>query len=92
MIECVHEYVMYLRCKLETLLYEPDCKNHHMEEYNQRRCNGLVLFLAELVAQMDESYAFLLGELLVQFISKILKKPGSNSVKYICQALKVSHG
>jgi len=79
-----------IRCKLETRLQEPEWLNLREKNRDQRRCNGLILFLAELVAQMDESYAFSLGELLVWFITKVLQRPASNTVKYICQALKVS--
>lgn len=80
--------IMDVRCKLETRLQELTW--HKEDERDQRKCNGLILFLAELVAQMDESYAFIIGELLVWLISRVLLKPASNSVKYICQALKVS--
>jgi len=71
-------------------LLESEWLNQPEEKRDQRKCNGLILFLAELVAQMDESYAFILGELLVTFITKVLQRPASSSVKYICQALKVS--
>lgn len=81
---------MDVRCKLETRFEESNWQRQSEEERDQKKCNGLILFLAELVAQMDESYAFTLGELLVWFITKVLQRPASNSVKYICQALKVS--
>lgn len=78
------------RCKSET-----DCqasnwqqKENHTEE-EQKKCHGLILLLAELVTQMDHASAFTLGNLLIQFIIIILKKPAPNSVKNICQALKV---
>lgn len=82
----------YVRCKCETQLLEPDWLNKPEEEREARqwKCNGLILFLAELVAQMDEAYAFTLGELLVLSITIVLQRPASSSVKYICQALKVS--
>lgn len=83
-------YVMDVRCRLETRFEEAEWQKQSEEERDQKKCNGLILFLAELVAQMDESYAFTLGELLVWFITKVLQRPASNSVKYICQALKVS--
>lgn len=60
------------------------------DSYDQKKCHGLILFLAELVAQMDETFAFTLGGLLIEFITKILKRPTSNIAKYIYQALKVS--
>jgi len=75
---------------LEIRLLESEWLNQPEEQRDQRKCNGLILFLAELVAQMDESYAFTLGELLVLFITRVLQRPASSSVKYICQALKVS--
>lgn len=53
------------------------------------KCHGLILFLAELVVQMGDVLAFELGEQLIQLISIVLKNPGSNSAKHICQALKV---
>jgi len=80
---------MDVRCKLETRLQELSWYDESQRD--QRKCNGLILFLSELVAQMDEPYAFFIGELLVWFISKVLLKPASNSVKHICQALKVSN-
>lgn len=88
----IYTYINYYecRCKLETRLQEPEWLNLREKDRDQKRCNGLILFLAELVAQMDESYAFSLGELLVWFITKVLQRPASNTVKYICQALKVS--
>ncbi|XP_006607538.1 polyadenylate-binding protein-interacting protein 1-like isoform X1 [Apis dorsata] len=64
-------------------------KEDHSEE-EQKRCNGLILLLAELVTQMDDTSAFTLGDLLIQFIIIILKKPAPNSVKNICQALKLA--
>lgn len=88
--ESVNNFIMNVRCKLETRLQEPEWLNLREKDRDQKRCNGLILFLAELVAQMDESYAFSLGELLVWFITKVLQRPASNTVKYICQALKVS--
>lgn len=84
-------YVMGIRCKLETRIEELDWQRRSEEERDQKKCNGLILFLAELVAQMEESYAFTLGEILVWFITRVLQRPASNSVKYICQALKVSN-
>lgn len=80
-----------IRCLLETRLQEFEWQRATDDSYDQKKCHGLILFLAELVAQMDETFAFTLGGLLIEFITKILKKPASNIVKYICQALKVSH-
>ncbi|XP_029666765.1 polyadenylate-binding protein-interacting protein 1 [Formica exsecta] len=82
--------LLYFQCRLETRFEEAEWQKQSEEERDQKKCNGLILFLAELVAQMDESYAFTLGELLVWFITKVLQRPASNSVKYICQALKLA--
>ncbi|CAL1679406.1 unnamed protein product [Lasius platythorax] len=82
--------LLFFQCKLETRFEESNWQRQSEEERDQKKCNGLILFLAELVAQMDESYAFTLGELLVWFITKVLQRPASNSVKYICQALKLA--
>ncbi|XP_012541021.1 polyadenylate-binding protein-interacting protein 1 isoform X2 [Monomorium pharaonis] len=78
------------QCKWEIGLLESEWLNKPEEERDQWKCNGLILFLAELVAQMDEVYAFSLGELLVSFITMVLQRPASSSVKYICQALKLA--
>ncbi|XP_067203347.1 polyadenylate-binding protein-interacting protein 1-like [Linepithema humile] len=82
--------VLFMLCKLQTRLQEQEWHNVCEKDRDQKKCNGLILFLAELVAQMDESYAFTLGELLVWFITKVLQRPASNTVKYICQALKLA--
>ncbi|XP_018301559.1 polyadenylate-binding protein-interacting protein 1 isoform X2 [Mycetomoellerius zeteki] len=82
--------LLCFQCKLETRLLESEWLKQPEEQRDQRKCNGLILFLAELVAQMDESYAFILGELLVLFITRVLQRPASSSVKYICQALKLA--
>ncbi|XP_070158327.1 polyadenylate-binding protein-interacting protein 1 [Polyergus mexicanus] len=82
--------LLYCQCRVETRFEEAEWQKQSEEERDQKKCNGLILFLAELVAQMDESYAFTLGELLVWFITKVLQRPASNSVKYICQALKLA--
>lgn len=65
-------------------------KNDKHTEEEQMKCHGLILFLAELVVQMEDVLAFELGELLVKLISIVLKNPGSNSAKHICQALKLA--
>ncbi|KYN00737.1 PREDICTED: polyadenylate-binding protein-interacting protein 1-like isoform X2 [Cyphomyrmex costatus] len=82
--------LLSFQCKWEIGLLEPEWLKQSEEQRDQRKCNGLILFLAELVAQMDESYAFNLGELLVLFITRVLQRPASSSVKYICQALKLA--
>ncbi|XP_077280066.1 uncharacterized protein LOC143907273 isoform X1 [Temnothorax americanus] len=82
--------LLCFQCKWETGLLESEWLKQPEEKRDQRKCNGLILFLAELVAQMDESYAFTLGELLVSFITRVLQRPASSSVKYICQALKLA--
>ncbi|EZA59452.1 Polyadenylate-binding protein-interacting protein [Ooceraea biroi] len=84
----MYREMLYYQCKLKTRLQELNWQNEGQRD--QKKCNGLILFLSELVAQMDEPYAFLIGELLVRFISKVLLKPASNSVKHICQALKLA--
>lgn len=82
--------LLYFLCRMETRYEEAEWQWQSEEVRDQKKCNGLILFLAELVAQMDESYAFTLGDLLVWFITKVLQRPASNSVKYICQALKLA--
>lgn len=82
--------LLYFQCRLETRFEENEWQKQSEEKRDQKKCNGLILFLAELVAQMDESFAFTLGELLVWFITQVLQRPASNSVKYICQALKLA--
>ncbi|XP_015114660.1 polyadenylate-binding protein-interacting protein 1 isoform X2 [Diachasma alloeum] len=57
---------------------------------DERKCHGLMLSLAELVAQMDSHPASILGKVLVDLISNTLKNPGPNSAKYICQSLKLA--
>ncbi|KAL6261204.1 hypothetical protein P5V15_008729 [Pogonomyrmex californicus] len=78
------------QCKWQTGIFIPEWFKQPEDQRDQRKCNGLILFLAELVAQMDESYAFILGEILISFITKVLQRPASSSVKYICQALKLA--
>lgn len=85
-------YNVYLgnRCKSEMENHTSNWKekDDHTEE-EQKKCHGLILFLAELVIQMEHTTTFGLGDLLIQLIINILKKPAPNSVKNICQALKV---
>ncbi|XP_011304175.1 polyadenylate-binding protein-interacting protein 1 isoform X1 [Fopius arisanus] len=66
----------------------PKGPEHSPEHENN--CHGLMLSLAELVAQMDPHPASILGKLLVELISHILKNPGPNSAKSICQSLKLA--
>ncbi|XP_076232327.1 polyadenylate-binding protein-interacting protein 1 isoform X2 [Calliopsis andreniformis] len=82
---------LYILCKheMESQASSWKQKDDHTEE-EQRRCHGLILFLAELVTQMEHTSAFDLGGLLIQLIIVVLKKPALNSVKYICQALKLA--
>lgn len=75
-------------CKFEIIMQELEWQSP--DEKRPNKCPGLILLLAELIAQMDENFAFTLGGLLIQFITNILKKPASNVVKYICQALKLA--
>ncbi|XP_017881418.1 uncharacterized protein LOC108625717 isoform X2 [Ceratina calcarata] len=82
---------LYNLCKSEAdnLTSNWQQKDIHTEE-DQKKCQGLILFLAELVIQMEHSTAFGLGDLLIQLIIVILRKPAPNSVKTICQALKLA--
>ncbi|XP_050597658.1 uncharacterized protein LOC126925761 isoform X2 [Bombus affinis] len=84
-------WTLYTLCKSETDSQASNWqqKENHTEE-EQKKCHGLILLLAELVTQMDHASAFTLGNLLIQFIIIILKKPAPNSVKNICQALKLA--
>ncbi|XP_014473159.1 PREDICTED: polyadenylate-binding protein-interacting protein 1-like [Dinoponera quadriceps] len=82
--------ILHYSCLLEARMQEFEWQRASDDSYDQKKCHGLILFLAELVAQMDETFAFTLGGLLIEFITKILKKPASNIVKYICQALKLA--
>ncbi|XP_076684030.1 uncharacterized protein LOC143377017 isoform X2 [Andrena cerasifolii] len=83
--------ILYILCKNETEGQASNWKQRddHTEE-EQKRCHGLILFLAELVTQMERTSPFGLGDLLIQLIIVILKKPAPNSVKNICQALKLA--
>ncbi|XP_032673811.1 uncharacterized protein LOC116845350 isoform X2 [Odontomachus brunneus] len=82
--------ILHYSCLLETRMQEFVWQRVSDDSYDQKKCHGLILFLAELVAQMDETFAFTLGGLLIEFITKILKKPTSNIAKYIYQALKLA--
>ncbi|KAL7290121.1 hypothetical protein TKK_0015842 [Trichogramma kaykai] len=56
----------------------------------EKKCHGLIFFLAELVTQMELEPATALGRLLTKLISTILQNPGPNSAKNVCQALKLA--
>lgn len=83
--------ILLTRCReeteLQTLAWQQKSKRSEEEE---KRCHGLILFLAELVTQMESSPASVLGKLLVELIFIVLKQPAANSAKYICQALKLA--
>ncbi|XP_012144810.1 polyadenylate-binding protein-interacting protein 1 isoform X2 [Megachile rotundata] len=83
--------ILYAWCRIETdnLSANWKQKDEHTEE-EQERCHGLILFLAELVTQMEHTSAFGLGDLLISLICTVLKRPAPNSVKNICQALKLA--
>ncbi|XP_029034981.1 uncharacterized protein LOC114872190 isoform X1 [Osmia bicornis bicornis] len=82
---------LYILCKSETDGQSSNWqqKEEHTED-EQKRCHGLILFLAELVVQMEHTSAFGLGDLLINLIITVLKRPAPNSVKNICQALKLA--
>ncbi|XP_014614488.1 PREDICTED: polyadenylate-binding protein-interacting protein 1 isoform X1 [Polistes canadensis] len=83
--------ILHLLCKEKTQKYAATWqKNDKHTEEEQIKCHGFILFLAELVVQMGDVLAFELGEILIQLISIVLKNPGSNSAKHICQALKLA--
>lgn len=82
---------LYTLCKEETESQARDWQ--HRTEYTddaQKKCHGLILFLAELVTQMEHTAHFGLGELLIELVMVVLKNPAPNSVKHICQALKLA--
>ncbi|XP_076756928.1 polyadenylate-binding protein-interacting protein 1 [Xylocopa sonorina] len=82
---------LHTLCKNETESQASNWQqNESQTEEEQKKCHGLILFLAELVTQMEHISAFGLGDLLIQLIIVILKKPALNSVKNICQALKLA--
>ncbi|CAL7942290.1 unnamed protein product [Xylocopa violacea] len=82
---------LHALCKNETESQASNWQqNESQTEEEQKKCHGLILFLAELVTQMEHISAFGLGDLLIQLIIVILKKPALNSVKNICQALKLA--
>ncbi|XP_076168204.1 polyadenylate-binding protein-interacting protein 1 isoform X2 [Ptiloglossa arizonensis] len=89
--ETLFRQILYTLCKKETESQASNWKqkNDHTED-EQKRCHGLILFLAELVTQMGHTSTFGLGDLLIQLIIITLKKPAPNSIKNICQALKLA--
>ncbi|XP_046422337.1 polyadenylate-binding protein-interacting protein 1 [Neodiprion fabricii] len=60
------------------------------DEVKEKLCHGLILFLAELVTQMESEPASVLGKLLIELMSAVLQRPAPNSAKHICQALKLA--
>ncbi|XP_034952561.1 polyadenylate-binding protein-interacting protein 1 [Chelonus insularis] len=66
----------------------PKIKQHTVED--EQKCRGLMLSLAELVAQMNSEHAVVLGKRLIEVISTTLKNPGPTSAKFICQSLKLA--
>ncbi|XP_063989347.1 polyadenylate-binding protein-interacting protein 1 [Diachasmimorpha longicaudata] len=82
---------LYKRCREENDKQStnwPEIVEHTPDD--ERKCHGLMLSLAELVAQMDSHPASIIGKVLVDLISNTLKNPGPNSAKYICQSLKLA--
>lgn len=86
----ISDIIMGVRCKLESKIQEIEWQKRSEENFDQRKCYGLILFLAELVAQMDKDFASDISEILLVLIVKILRRPTSDITKYICQVLKVS--
>ncbi|XP_057330629.1 polyadenylate-binding protein-interacting protein 1 isoform X1 [Microplitis mediator] len=82
---------LFERCREEadTLSESWPALTAHSPE-DEKKCHGLMLSLAELVAQMDPHPASILGKLLIEVISTALKNPGPNSAKFICQSLKLA--
>lgn len=91
MQQTLFKKTLYILCKNETESQSANWQqeDEHTEE-EQKRCHGLILFLAELVTQMEHTSAFGLGDLLIHLIITVLKRPAPNSVKNICQALKLA--
>ena len=85
-------FVYIFRCQEQTQSLSSvwqETTEHTDDE--EKKCHGLILFLAELVIQMESSLAVSLGRLFVQLISTVLQSPAPNSAKNICQALKVTY-
>lgn len=82
---------LFERCKEEQEIQKkvwPNITEHTPDD--EKKCHGLIMTLAELVAQMDSTGSgSALGKLLLELISITLKNPGPNSAKLICQSLKV---
>lgn len=83
---------LYERCKEQQEVQKEDwprLTDHTTED--EKKCHGLIMTLAELVAQMDSTGSgSALGKLLLELISITLKNPGPNSAKLICQSLKLA--
>ncbi|XP_015600117.1 polyadenylate-binding protein-interacting protein 1 isoform X2 [Cephus cinctus] len=82
---------LYSRCRKESEACSRAWISEEEHSPNvEKKCHGLILFLAELVAQMEPDPASELGKMLVDLISVVLKSPAPNSAKHICQALKLA--
>ncbi|KAF7994756.1 hypothetical protein HCN44_004228 [Aphidius gifuensis] len=83
---------LFERCKEEQEIQKkvwPSLTEHTPDD--EKKCHGLIMTLAELVAQMDSTGSgSALGKLLLELISITLKNPGPNSAKLICQSLKLA--
>lgn len=80
------------RCQkqVETLaIFWRKKKKDSVDGDEEKKGFEFILFLAELVTQMETKAANQLGTLLVQLIPVVLEKPSTSSVKFVCQALKV---
>ncbi|XP_051165847.1 polyadenylate-binding protein-interacting protein 1 isoform X2 [Leptopilina boulardi] len=87
----IFKNMLLTRCQEQTDMLSTSwqqAKNH--SDMEEKQCHGLILFLAELVIQMESVLAVSLGKLLVQLISGVLMNPTPNSAKNICQALKLA--
>lgn len=88
----IFRVALFERCKEEQEIQAvnwPKITEHTPDD--ERKCHGLIMTLAELVAQMDSTGpGSILGKLLLELISIVLKNPGPNSAKLICQSLKVN--
>lgn len=80
-----------IRCREETEKTIADWAQRGTPEddVKEKSCHGLILFLAELVTQMESEPASVLGKLLIELMGAVLQHPAPNSAKHICQALKV---
>ncbi|KAJ8668121.1 hypothetical protein QAD02_009784 [Eretmocerus hayati] len=55
----------------------------------EKKCHGLIFFLAEMVMQV-EPVASELGRILIQLMNTVLLNPAPSSAKNICQAFKLA--